>query len=163
MDTPLIVATVVVGFGVAGLALQGIALRSALRPGRGAPVAEEAWPPVSVLKPLSGLDDNLFANLESFCRLDYPRYEVVCCLRSANDPALSVAAKVQARNPGVPFRILVSTDGEGCNPKVRNLLPGYRAARHDVVLISDSNVEVGPQYLRDTVRRLLEPGVGLVT
>jgi len=163
VETLLAVAAAVVGVGVAGLLLQGIALRSALRPGPAAPVAEDAWPPVSILKPLSGLDDNLFANLESFCRLDYPRYEIVCCLRSANDPAHAVAAKVQVRNPGVDFRILVSTAGEGCNPKVRNLLPGYRAARHEVLLISDSNVEAPPRYLRETVRPLLEPGVGLVT
>lgn len=163
MELPLMTAAVVVVLGVAGLVLQGIALRAAVRPRPAAPVAEEAWPPVSILKPLAGLDDNLFANLESFCRLDYPRYEVICCLRSANDPAHAVAAKVRARHPGVDLRILVSTEGDGCNPKVRNLLPGYRAARHEVLLISDSNVEAPPEYLRETVRPLLEPGVGLVT
>jgi ceramide glucosyltransferase len=163
MEPMLVIATVVVGLGLAGLLLQGLALRSALGSSRGAPVPEDAWPPVSILKPLSGLDDNLFGNLESFCRLDYPHYEIICCLRSANDPALAVAVKVRERNPRVPFRILVSGDGDGLNPKVRNLLPGYRAARHDAVLISDSNVEVRPEYLRETARRLLEPDVGLVT
>jgi ceramide glucosyltransferase len=76
---------------------------------------------------------------------------------------MTVARKVCARNPGVPIAILVSRSSEGHNPKVRNMLSAYRGARHDIVLVSDSNVEVDPHYLKATVRSLLEPGVGLVT
>ena len=165
MELPLMTAAVVVVLGVAGLVLQGIALRAAVRPRPAAPVADEAWPPVSILKPLAGLDDNLFANLESFCRLDYPRYEVICCLRSANDPAHAVAAKVRARHPGVDFRILVSTEGDGHNPKVRNMLPGGHPRRPGTrcVLVSDSNVKVVAGTICETVRPPWSPGVGLVT
>ena len=163
MDLALMIVVVVVVLGIAGLLLQGVALHLALRRRSDEPVGERDWPPVSILKPLSGLDDNLFGNLESFCSLDYPAYEIIFCLESPNDPALTVARKVRARNPGLPISILVSRTSEGHNPKVRNMLAGYRSARHDILLVSDSNVEVEPSYLKATVRPLLDPGVGLVT
>jgi ceramide glucosyltransferase len=163
VDLSLSIVAVVVVLGIAGLLLQGMALRSALRRRNDKPVEEIEWPPVSILKPLAGLDDNLFGNLESFCRLDYPAYEIIFCLESPNDPAIAVARKVRDRNPGLSIAILVSRSLEGHNPKVRNMLAGYRDARHDILLVSDSNVEVEPSYLKATVRPLLDPGVGLVT
>ncbi len=163
MDVIFAIAAPIVALGVAGLVLQGVALRSALRRPGGLEADERPWPPVSILKPLAGLDDNLFGNLESFCRLDYPAFEIIFCVASPNDPALTVARKVQARHPGVPVTVQISGASEGRNPKVRNMLAGYRTAQHDIVLVSDSNVEVEPSYLKDTVRPLLEPGVGLVT
>lgn len=163
MDLSLNIVAVVVVLGIAGLLLQALALRSALRRRSDTPVDGIDWPPVSILKPLAGLDDNLFGNLQSFCRLDYPAYEIVFCLESPNDPAIAVARKVRDRNPGLPISILVSRSSEGHNPKVRNTLAGSRDARHDILLVSDSNVEVEPSYLKATVRPLLDPGVGLVT
>ncbi len=163
MDLSVMIVVPVVGLGIAGLLLQAVALRAALRRRGDDPVEEQAWPPVSILKPLSGLDDNLFGNLESFCRLDYPAYEIIFCLESPNDPALAVARKVRDRNPRTPVSILVSRSSEGKNPKVRNMRAGYSAARHDILLVSDSNVVVDPAYLKATVRPLLAPGVGLVT
>ena len=79
---------------------------------------------MSILKPLAGLDDNLFGNLESFCRLDYPAYEIIFCLASPNDPAHAIARKVRARHPRTPITIVVSSASEGHNPKVRNMLAG---------------------------------------
>ncbi|MHB8835807.1 MAG: ceramide glucosyltransferase [Candidatus Methylomirabilia bacterium] len=159
----LVILAVVVALGLAGLLLQALALRSVLRRRCDDAVDEKPWPPVSILKPLAGLDDNLFSNLESFCRLDYPAYEIIFCLESPNDPAHSIARKVRARNPRIPIAIVISGPSEGHNPKVRNMLAGYRDARHDILLVSDSNVEVEPSYLKATVRPLLDPGVGLVT
>ena len=96
-------------------------------------VDEQRWPPVSILKPLAGLDDNLFGNLESFCRLDYPAYEIIFCLASPNDPAHAIARKVRARNPRpADLHPRFHALREGHNPKVRNMLAGYRGARHDV-------------------------------
>lgn len=159
----LVIVALTVAVGIAGLLLQGIALRSTLSSRDDSPIDDETWPPVSILKPLAGLDDNLFGNLESFCRLDYPAYEIIFCLASPNDPAHAIARKVRARFPRTPITIVVSSASEGHNPKVRNMLAGYRGSRHDVVLVSDSNVEVDPSYLKATVRPLLTPGVGLVT
>lgn len=163
MDAKFVIVAVVVAFGIAGLLLQGAALRHALRRRCEDLPDEQAWPPASILKPLAGLDDNLFGNLESFCHLDYPAYEIIFCLASPNDPAHAIARKVKARNPRIPISIVISGPSEGHNPKVRNMLAGYSSARHDVVLVSDSNVEVDPSYLKETARHLLEPGVGLVT
>jgi ceramide glucosyltransferase len=142
VDLSLNIVAVVVVLGIAGLLLQGLALRSALRLRSDTPVDGIDWPPVSILKPLAGLDDNLFGNLESFCRLDYPAYEILFCLQQTTRHC--GARKVRERNPGRPISILVSRSSEGHNPKVRNMLAGYRGARHDILLVSDSNVEVEP-------------------
>jgi ceramide glucosyltransferase len=122
-----------------------------------------ALPPISILKPLKGLDDNLFDNLESFCRQDYPDYEILFALQDHNDPACKVARKIKDRHPGKNITIIVERCNAGLNPKVNNLIPAYRASRHDAILISDSNVLVGPDYLRSIAARLADPAVGLVT
>ncbi|MCL5966120.1 MAG: glycosyltransferase [Deltaproteobacteria bacterium] len=132
--------------------------------GRAAPgPAGDFAPPVSILKPLKGVDDRLYDALAAFCRLDYPEYEVVFCLQSASDPALRVARKVKERFPGRAISIVVESCRDGLNPKVNNMIPGYRKSRYPFVLISDSNVSVGPGYLREAVSHFRDPGVGLVT
>jgi len=120
-------------------------------------------PPVSILKPLRGVDDRLLDNLAGFCRLDYPDYEIVFCVQGASDPALRVARKVKEMHPGRDISIVVSDCGEGLNPKVSNMIPGYAAARHPLVMISDSNVAPSRGYLREAVSRFRDPGVGMVT
>lgn len=119
--------------------------------------------PVSILKPLSGLDDQLAENLESFCRLDYPSYELIFCLQDPLDKALPLARELRARHPNVEISIVVGDYRGALNPKVANLIPGYRAARHDLVLVSDANVRVGPGYLREAVSHLDDPRVALVS
>ncbi len=120
-------------------------------------------PPVSILKPLRGLDDNLFDNLASFCAQNYPEYEVLFSLQDHNDPAYKVAKKVQDRFPGRNITIVVERCNAGLNPKVNNLIPAYRKARHPYVLISDSNVMVDENYLAEITRRAHDPEVGLVS
>lgn len=120
-------------------------------------------PPISILKPLSGIDDNLFDNLSSFCTQDYPVYEILFCLQDANDPAYKVAKKVQERFPDQDITIVVERCTAGLNPKVNNLLPGYRRSQYDTVLISDSNVLVDKGYLRAIASKLADPEVGLVS
>ncbi len=120
-------------------------------------------PPVSILKPLKGLDDNLFDNLESFCRLDYPCYELIFALQDRNDPAYKVALKVRDKYKDRDIKIIVRRRNEGLNPKVNNLLSAYEAASHEYVLISDSNVLAAGGYLRETVAPMKDPSVGLVT
>jgi ceramide glucosyltransferase len=118
--------------------------------------------PVSVIKPLKGIDPGLEANLEGFFELDYPDFELVFCVPSANDPAKPLVQRLIARHPQVRAHLLVGETIVGPNPKVNNLLKAYETAAHDWVVISDSNVRVRPDYLKRMVAHL-EPGVGLVT
>jgi ceramide glucosyltransferase len=120
-------------------------------------------PPVSILKPLKGVDADLETNLESFFDLDYPCYELVFGVQDAGDPALGVARRVSGRHPEVPASFVVSRHEVGLNRKVNNLANILPQARYEHVLISDSNVMVMPDMLSDMTARLAEPGVGLVT
>jgi len=120
-------------------------------------------PPISLLKPLRGVDDNLFDNLESFCLQDYPLYEVIFSLQDYNDPAYKVARKVKDTYPQKDIRIIVERCDLGLNPKVNNLIPAYRISRYQHILISDSNVKVDRNYLREIVEHLADPSVGLVS
>src|SRR5659263_282881 len=89
------------------------------------PVEAAGLPAVSILKPLKGVDDRLLDNLERFCRLDYPRYEIVFCVQGASDPALRVARKVKEMHPDREIAVVVGDCQEGLNPKVNNMMPGY--------------------------------------
>ncbi len=157
----------ITAFGLAVYMLQLYAVRSALKPllqKSGAEgVASFEPPPVSILKPLRGLDDNLFDNLESFCLQDYPEYEIIFALQDHNDPACKVVKKIKDKHPDKNISIIIERCTRGLNPKVNNLIPAYRAARYDTILISDSNVMAGKEYLKETARHLQDPHVGLVT
>lgn len=156
-----VVAAVLVAAGLAALAAMAWAQRRQLRVA--APPLGDDPPAVSVLKPLKGLDPGLADNLESFFRLDYPRYEVILGVADGDDPAVAVARRVAAAHPHVPSRVVVDPRRVGFNPKVNNLANLAAHARHAVLLVSDSNVRVAPGNLGDLVAHLLEPGVGLVS
>lgn len=117
---------------------------------------------MSLLKPLRGADNGLEKNLESFFLLDYPRFELLFSVAEASDPACQVVRNLIARFPAVQAKLIVGQLDIGPNPKVNNLAISYGQARHDWVLISDSNVRVEPDYLKRLVAHL-EPGVGMVT
>jgi ceramide glucosyltransferase len=120
-------------------------------------------PPVSVMKPICGLDPDLEANLDTFFRQDYPSYELIFGVQGDTDPAIEVVRALQARHPHVRSRLVIHNSRRGMNPKVRNLRAMLPAIRHDVMLISDSNVAVEPHYLREMTAALAEPGIALVT
>jgi ceramide glucosyltransferase len=145
--------------GLGLVALQFIILRRHLREPR--PGATRK-PPVSILKPLCGLEDGLKENLHVFAHLDYPEYEVVLGVRSARDPAWSVAQAMARRWPG-RFRVVLQRGEPGMNPKVNQLITLARAARHQLLVVSDSNVRVDPAYLDEIAALLDDDGVGLVT
>jgi len=119
--------------------------------------------PVSVLKPLKGLDDDLYENLASFCRQVHPCFEIIFGAADRSDPALAVARRVAAAHPHVPIRIIAGECPTGLNPKVRLLRALIRGAKYDAILISDSNVRVDPHYLSTTAAELADPEVGLVS
>ena len=123
----------------------------------------ERLPSVSILKPLKGTDDQLFENLASIAGQDYPVFEVLFGVEDAADPALEVARQVKEAFPSVPIRVIVCRKVAGMNPKVRNLMGLAEQARYDLLLVSDSNVEVDRDYLRSIAAELDDPAVGLVT
>ncbi len=125
--------------------------------------ADAELPPVSILKPLKGVDDRLLDNLSGFCRLDYPKYEILFCVQGASDPGLRVARKVKESHPEREISIVVADRREGLNPKVNNMIPGYDAAKYPFVLISDSNVAPDSAYLREAMSHFRDPGVGMVS
>ncbi len=120
-------------------------------------------PPVTVFKPLKGLDEGLEDNLRSFFRLDYPTFQLLFCVADHDDPAIEVVQKLCAEFPQVDAELVIGCPAFGHNPKVESLAAMDRRRKHDVILISDSNVRVRPSYLRETVCYLADPGVGLVS
>lgn len=152
-------------FGIIGYLLQIAAVRSYMAPPNSGESMRSplSFSPVSILKPLKGLDDGLFDNLESFCNLDYPHYELIFALQNRNDPAYKVVNKIKDKYPLKDISIVVEHCNEGLNPKVNNLIPAYKRAKYELILISDSNVRVAKNYLADISRHMEDPSVGLVS
>jgi ceramide glucosyltransferase len=165
--TIFLIFAVLTVFGLIGYGLQISAVRSYLKNTEKQRYADAVSPchftPVSILKPLKGLDDNLFDNLESFCMLDYPEYEIIFSLQDHNDPAYKVARKIKEKYPNKQISIVIEECSTGLNPKVNNLIPAYANAKYEYILISDSNVMVNRDYLREIMKHFGNPGVGLVT
>ena len=120
-------------------------------------------PPVSILKPIRGLDPDASENLASFCRLDYPEYEVVFCVDPDDAEVLAVLAKLTADFPKCNIRVLYGSGRVATNDKVAKLARLVMDAAHEVVVISDSDVRVRPDYLRQVVAPLRDPRAGAVT
>jgi ceramide glucosyltransferase len=121
------------------------------------------FPPVSIVKPLSGLDDELERNLESFFQLEYPRYEVLFSFTSRSDPAFAVARRVADCHPGVPCTFVVDAREPGGNSKVNRLSAAVRHARFRHILMADGNVRVHPEFLARAISFFFDRSVGLVS
>jgi len=120
-------------------------------------------PPVSVLKPVHGLEAQLSQNIESFFRQDYPAYEILFAADEGDDAALEVVREVSRRYPQIPCRILVTGKPPWPNPPAYCFHRMSAVAAHEILVTSDSDVEVSARYLRDVVRPLLDAEVGMVT
>jgi ceramide glucosyltransferase len=146
-------------FTAAWITLGLVALRRVVR----TPASLPARPPgVTVLKPIAGADARLADNLRSFFQQDHPDLELLFGCEDPNDPALPVVAALIAAHPHVSARVVVHTGPRGGNPKVRNLRGIIDLARHDLVLVSDSNVRAPSGYVREAAARW-GGDVGLVT
>lgn len=128
----------------------------------GAPLAPFT-PPVSILKPIRGLDPEAAENLASFCRLDYPEYEIVYCVDPDDEAVLKLLSQLILEFPHCRIRILHGSGRVASNDKVAKLARLVSDAAHEVVVISDSDVRVRPDYLRRVVAPLRDSNVGAVT
>ena len=120
-------------------------------------------PAVTVLKPLHGDEPLLEQALTSFFRQDYPALQLVFGVQSTDDPAIALVETLCRRFPGVDATLVVNPRPHGTNRKIANLINMFPRARHDVLVVSDSDMHVAPDYLRRVVDGLQQPGVGLVT
>ncbi len=120
-------------------------------------------PPVTLLKPLCGTEHELYACLRSFCEQDYPRFQIVFGVSDPDDPAIGVVALLVREFPKIDIDIAIDRRRHGSSRKVSNLINMMPFARHELLVLSDSDVRVGRDYLARIVAPLADPGVGIVT
>ena len=147
--------------GCAYALIAAVAVRRFAGKGANAAVAS---PGITILKPLRGAEPTLHDRLASFCDQDYPGpVQILFGVQDANDPAVAVVDRLIAERPGQDLQLLVSTQSAGPNPKVATLIGLQRDIRHEVMVLSDSDISVERNYLARTIAALGQPGVGLVT
>lgn len=118
---------------------------------------------MSILKPLCGNEARLYESLRSYCLLDHPSYQLVFGVADRKDPAVQVVEQLRREFPHLEMTLVACGTRHGSNPKVSNLINMMPAARHDYLVIADSDISVGPDYLERLVPHLADPGVGIVT
>jgi ceramide glucosyltransferase len=125
--------------------------------------ASAGLPPVTLLKPLCGAEPGLYENLRSFCQQDYPKFQIVFGVLDQDDPALLIARRLVAEFPLLSIDFVVNPQQHGSNYKISNIINMLPRARYDVLVMSDSDARVSPDYLRVVTVPLLDRSVGLVT
>ena len=141
---------------VAGIALHKTRLQSRARP-------VGATRPTSVLKPLCGAEPRLYDNLRSFCLQSHPHYQLVFGVRESNDPAIQVVERLRREFPDLDMQLVVAPQVHGQNLKVSNLINMLPAAKHDWLVLADSDIDVPINYLSHVVAPLANPATGIVT
>ncbi len=152
---------------IAGLgcvqAIVGAALVHRFGRRRSPAVAATPLPAVTVLKPLHGDEPLLEDALASFCTQDYPKLQIVFGVQSRTDPAIALVARLRDRFPDVEIDLVVNGTAHGTNRKIANLINMLPLARHELLVLSDSDIHAEASYLRRVVEALGRPGIGLVT
>ena len=137
-----------------------LASRRCARPSGLTPVPKDA-PPVSIVQPLRGIETYSRETLRLVFSLDYPDYEVLFCLADADDPIAPLVQAAIAAHPERPARLLIGDDRVSANPKLNNVVKGWKAARHDWIIMADSNVLMPPDYIQRLLASWI-PGTGIV-
>lgn len=120
-------------------------------------------PPISILKPIHGLDRETYENFASFCRQDYPEFEILFCVSDAGDPAVPTIDKIIRDFPGRRIRLLIGSEAVGASDKVNKLCRMAREAQHDILVVSDSDVRVEAGFLGEVAGWFADPDAGGVT
>lgn len=131
--------------------------------GRPNPIDPDFHPPITILKPICELDSDAYENLASFCQQDYPEYQIIFGVRDRLDPSVEVVKKIINNFPDINIRLVVSDRTIGTNLKVSNLANAAAEAKYSILLIADSDIRVGPDYLRRVIQPMGDPTVGVVT
>jgi ceramide glucosyltransferase len=120
-------------------------------------------PPVSILKPVKGVDGGSFENFASFCHQDYPQFQIIFAVASPTDPAIPVIERLIASFPHVDLALVVDDAIHGANYKVCNMMHAHEKAKHPLLVVCDSDIRVTKNYLREILSPFADPQVGLVT
>src|SRR3984957_12196270 len=160
-DALLALALVPFGYYIAAIVAAGRFFRR--RNAVAAPGSPDFTPPVSILKPVYGLDREAYENFASFCRQDYPEFEVLFCISDEGDPARAAIEQVIRDFPERAIRLLVGSEPLGASDKVNKLCRMAREARHEIVIVTDSDVRGEPGFLRAIAGAFRDPEVGGVT
>ena len=120
----------------------------------------KSWPPVTVLKPVHGLEKNQRENLRSACLQDYPQFQVVFSVQDAADPSIPLLKEIQREFGTERVTVAIENCQPGTNGKINNMVGGLKHARYDILVISDSDVFLKPDYLKTIVAPLADPDVG---
>jgi ceramide glucosyltransferase len=120
-------------------------------------------PPISILKPICGLDIDTYENFASFCQQDYPEYQIIFGVLDESDPSVEVVKRIIDDFPEIDIRLVVSDRTIGTNLKVSNLANAEAEAKYPILLLADSDVRVGPDYLRRVIQPMRDPAVGVIT
>jgi len=144
-------------------ALSLVAARRFFRNEPSSDAATSFTPPISILKPIHGLDREAYENFASFCRQDYPDFEILFCVSDSSDPAVPVIEKIIGDFPRRSIRLLAGSEPVGVSDKVNKLCRMAREARHGIILVSDSDVRIAPDFLRKLAAPFADPKTGGVT
>jgi ceramide glucosyltransferase len=126
-------------------------------------LAGEFMPPVTILKPVKGVDAESFENFASFCEQQYPVFQIVFAVAAEDDPAVPVIKRLMAAFRDRDMELVIDSTIHGPNYKVCNLIHAYPRAKHDILIVCDSDIRVGPDYLRQVAGIFRDDSVGLVT
>lgn len=148
---------------LASLTYVGFSIYRVAKFGKRAAPRDVELPPVTILKPVCGLDAGLYENLRSFCMQDYPDYQVVFSVSKADDTAVPVVRRIIEEFPGNDIDLVIDSHLIGSNRKISNIANGYKQARHDLLVIADSDMRVSAGYLRDIAGAFGDENVGAVT
>lgn len=123
----------------------------------------EFHPPVSILKPICGLDRDAYENLASFCQQDYPKYQIIFAVRNSQDPCIEVVEKIIHNFSDLDILLILSDRVIGTNLKISNLANAAAKAKYEILVLADSDIRVGRDYLQRVIQPLQDENVGVVT